>query len=182
MRSIPITIPLLLAVLLSPPALAEPGPASGPAPGPCRPFASPAEALATVQAHLTRMGVSYGVDTSGEYPAASFANQSTNATHLVRVVIDARRGLVYIFLNRYLALPNDDPARDAVLRELMKLNWSLNIGKFEWDPSDGEVRFSYCFTTENGVGYEAFDAVVRTLLQTGDRLWPELKRLTEGSR
>ena len=153
-------------------------------------FKSPCEGYGPLEGNTLTTGIiRYGRNADGSnlrqvtnLKAASFANQSTNATHLVRVVIDARRGLVYIFLNRYLALPNDDPARDAVLRELMKLNWSLNIGKFEWDPSDGEVRFSYCFTTENGVGYEAFDAVVRTLLQTGDRLWPELKRLTEGSR
>ena len=49
----------------------------------------------------------------------------------------------------------------------------MNVGKFEWDMSDGEIRYSYCFTTENGVGYEAFSAIIATITQTGDKLWPE---------
>ena len=60
----------------------------------------------------------------------------------------------------------------------MEENWNLNIGKFEWDKTDGEIRLSYCFTTENGIGYEAFSAIVTTLTETGDKLWPELHALT----
>jgi hypothetical protein len=33
------------------------------------------------------------------------------------------------------------------------------------------------FSTENGVGYEAFAAVVNTLAKTGDLLFPELHKL-----
>ena len=60
-------------------------------------------------------------------------------------------------------------------------NWNLNIGKFEWDKTDGEIRYSYCFTTENGLGYESFNAIVLTITRTGDKLWPELKALTDPS-
>jgi len=97
----------------------------------------------------------------------------------MRVVIDSKRQLVYLFLNRYLSAPANSANVGKVLQALMEQNWNLNIGKFEWDPSDGEIRYSYCFTTENGIGFEAFEAIVQTLAQTGDRLWPDLKKLTE---
>ena len=42
----------------------------------------------------------------------------------------------------------------------------------------GGAKIAYCFTTEDGIGYESFNAIVPTLSQTGDRLWPELKALT----
>jgi hypothetical protein len=153
-----------------------------PAPQPSIPqlFASDADALATIRGYLDRLKVSHETDSTRDHPLVAFAVKKEHTTHSVRVVLDAKRGMVYVFLNGYLRLPNDHPNRDAVLRELMKKNWEMNIGKFEWDPSDGEVRLSYCFTTENGLGYEAFRAIVATLLDAGDGLWPDLKKMIGG--
>ena len=49
----------------------------------------------------------------------------------------------------------------------MEENWSLNVGKFEWDKSDEEIRYSYCFTTENSLSYEAFNAIILTVTANG---------------
>jgi hypothetical protein len=136
-------------------------------------------ALALVKSYFDRMNLKYEVDTSKEYPVVSCTLKMDNATHHMRVVIDSKRQLVYLFLNRYLSAPANSANVGKVLQALMEQNWNLNIGKFEWDPSDGEIRYSYCFTTENGIGFEAFEAIVQTLAQTGDRLWPDLKKLTE---
>ena len=136
-------------------------------------------ALALVKSYLERMKFTYDVDTTGKYPILTATMKMDNATHHLRIVIDTERQLVYLFLNRYLVAPKDHPNLEAVLQALMDQNWKLNIGKYEWDNTDGEIRLSYCFTTENGVGFEAFEAIVLTLVQTGDRLWPELKKLTD---
>lgn len=37
------------------------------------------------------------------------------------------------------------------------------------------------FSTENGIGFGAFEAVARALFETGDRLWPELSNLPGGN-
>jgi len=95
-------------------------------------------------------------------------------------VVDADRELVYLYLNRYLMAPPDQANIDTVLRTLMDYNWRVNIGKFEWDKSDGEVRFSHVFTTENGLGFEAFEAMYFALARLGDQLWPELKAIVDG--
>jgi hypothetical protein len=59
----------------------------------------------------------------------------------------------------------------------MELNWKLNVGKFEWDPTDGEVRLTFAFSTENGVGYEAFKAIFETITQTTDKYKEELDKI-----
>jgi hypothetical protein len=170
---------LLFALTLPAMPQSEPVPTPAPQRMVSRPFESEADTVAVLKGYLIRMEVTPEVSTEKEYPILSFTKRMTNATHRVRVVVDMKRELVYVFLNRYLVLPEDHPNRDAVLRALMKKNWDLNIGKFEWDPSDGELRFSYCFSTENGVGYDAFNAVVMTLLQTGDKLWPDYRAMVE---
>ncbi len=142
------------------------------------PWADNEQAIALIQGYLDRMKLDYATDKTGDYPVVNFSINMTNATHRVRIVVDGKRQLVYIFLNHYLnAKPGSDKL-PAVLQRLMEENWNLNIGKFEWDKTDGEIRYSYCFTTENGLGYESFNAIVLTMVRTGDKLWPDLKALT----
>ena len=124
------------------------------------------------------MELKYEVDTSDNYPVFTAPVKMDNATHRLRIVIDTERELVYMFLNRYLSVPEDHPNLNAILKALMDYNWQLNVGKMEWDKTDGEVRYSFTFTTENGVGFEAFEAIVTSLLGTGDKLWPELSKLS----
>lgn len=135
-------------------------------------------AVALLTSYLDRMELKYEVDTSGKWPIMKLTVKMDNASHHVRIVIDAEKELVYMFLNRYLVAPQDHPKLREILQALMDYNWRVNVGKLEWDKSDGEVRFSYTFTTENGVGFEAFEAIFVTILRLGDKLWPELKKLT----
>ncbi len=139
------------------------------------------DALALIKSYIDRMELKYDVDTGTAKPVITVAVKMDNATHHLRIVIDAENELVYLFLNRFVTVAEKSPQLAKVLRALMDYNWQLNVGKFEWDKSDGEVRYSYTFTTENGVGFEAFEAIFVTLLKTGDRLWPELSKLAEAA-
>ena len=135
-------------------------------------------AVALLCSYLDRMEFQYDVDTDAERPVIDLTIKMDNASHQVIIVIDAEKELVYMCLSRYLSAPEDHPNIDAIMQTLMDYNWRLNIGKLEWDTDDGEVRLSYTFTTENGVGFQAFEAILVTLVQTGDNLWPELSELT----
>ena len=141
------------------------------------PWVSRDRSLMLVESYLDRMKLKHERDTSKKLPCIKLPVTLKNATHRLHIVADAERRLLYIFLNRYLVVPRDHPNLDTVLRTLMDHNWGLNLGKLEWDKSDGEVRMSHTFTTENGVGFEAFAAVVTTVTRTGDKLWPELSKL-----
>ena len=144
----------------------------------CRSFASNEETTATIKTYLERMKYPpVLLPPRFEYPVLSARVKMPNATHEIRAIIDEGKRIVYIYFNRYLSIPKDHPNRNQVLQALMEQNWKLNIGRYEWDSEDGEVRFSYTFTTENGIGFEAFEAIVKTLLGTGDKLWPELSNL-----
>lgn len=137
-------------------------------------------AVALLSGYLDRMGRGYEVEEDDKYPVISLDPiRVEHATHRLRIVTDAEKQLVYLFINRYISVPEDHPRLAEIQRRLMELNWDLNIGKFEWDKSDGETRLSYCFTTENGVGFEAFEAIVITLLKTADDLWPELSAMAK---
>jgi thioredoxin-related protein len=161
--------------------------AAGAAPEPSAPAAAPSaenpwadneKANALIQGYLDRIQWQYTTDKSGDYPVINCSVKMANATHHLRIVVDAKNQMVYVFLNRYLSAKPGSDKLPAVLMRLMEENWNLNIGKFEWDKTDGEIRYSYCFTTENGIGYEAFRAILMTLTNTGDKLLPELKALT----
>ena len=156
----------------------EPGTIEGASGGETSSFGE--NALSLIRSYMDRMDLKYDVDTSGDYPVLNCPVKMDNATHQLRIVIDTKTQLVYLFLNRYLMAPQNSRTLPRVLRALMERNWDLNIGKFEWDKSDGEVRLSYTFTTENGVGFEAFEAIVLTLVGTGDRLYPDLKKVVDG--
>jgi len=135
-------------------------------------------AVALLTSYLERMDVEYEVKTDGEYPYIRTEWKMKNAVHHPCVIIDTKREIVYLYLNRYLSAPPDHPKLAEILRTLMRYNWRVNIGKFEWDKTDGEIRYSYTFTTENGLGFEAFDAIYFALLKLGDELWPAFMELT----
>ncbi|NSW56826.1 MAG: trypsin-like peptidase domain-containing protein [Armatimonadetes bacterium] len=137
-------------------------------------------AVALLSEYLDRMQVKYEVKTDLQHPLITTEITLENAVHHPNIVVDANRELVYLYLNRYLMAPPDQANIDTVLRTLMDYNWRVNIGKFEWDKSDGEVRFSQIFTTENGLGFEAFEAMYFALARLGDQLWPELKAIVDG--
>lgn len=138
------------------------------------------DATALIKSYLDRLELKYEAPENAETPLFVLPFRMDNATHTLAILIDHENMLVHMFLNRYLEVPQEHPRLAEIMRHLMTLNWRLNVGKFEWDESDGEVRYSFVFTTENGVGFEAFVAILRTLLDTGDKLWPALDRLVRG--
>ena len=63
-------------------------------------------------------------------------------------------------------VPEAGEARAAALEVLTQLNWEYTFVKFIADPETGEVSVSYAFSTENGMGYDAFAAMVYVVLGT----------------
>jgi hypothetical protein len=142
---------------------------------------------ATVLSYLDRMKTekkleTYEADTGQQYPVYTVPYKMANATHHLKIVVDPERKLVYFFLNRYLIVPPRSPNLAKVLEALMEQNWELNVGKFEWDKTDGEIRFSMVHNTEDGLGLSTFEVIITTLLETGDKLWPKLRDLAETGR
>lgn len=63
-------------------------------------------------------------------------------------------------------VPASGAGRVAALELLSTLNSTYPFVKFEADPSTGEVMCTYTFSTENGLGFEAFTAMISVIFST----------------
>jgi hypothetical protein len=84
---------------------------------------------------------------------------------------------VYLYVDHYLTARADAATTDPLIRHMMELNWRLLVGKFEWDPSDGEVRLAMVMNTDSNFDRRAFRSLVRAITDQADRLYGELIRV-----
>lgn len=105
---------------------------------------------------------------------------TTGREFAVHAVYSDRTDTIYIYVERYLRAPAESPSTNAVLRRLMELNWTLLLGKFEWDATDGEVRLAMLLNTDSNFDRRAFRSAVRGIGQLADRYYNELDRLARG--
>lgn len=89
---------------------------------------------------------------------------------------------VYFYVERYLVAPAQAASTPAVLRRLMELNWTLLVGKFEWNPRDGEVRLGAVLNTDSNFDRRAFRSIVLALDTTAARYREELRALQDSAR
>lgn len=133
--------------------------------------------LKTVCRFLDGMDLRYFVDGQGKTILLSF--ECDKADYDMFILVDQQHAFVYISLARYLQVPRDHPSFPAILTRLMEINWDLLLGKFEWNPNDGEVRVAFTFTTENGLGQKALGAAISAILDVADKHYIELHALLE---
>ncbi len=133
-----------------------------------------------IASYLDKMGYVYEMHTADDVPKIYLTVQGKNNGYDVRILIDNERDYVYMCVTRLLTCPATHPRLVPLLQRLMELNWQLLIGKYEWDNTYGEVRLSYTFSTENGLGYEAFVACFQLLVMAADEYYPELMRIMWG--
>lgn len=140
---------------------------------------APKEAVTAgvIASYLDKMGYVYEISTADNVPEMSLTMRGENNQYDMRIFIDDERKVVYVCVNRLLYCPVSQPRHALMMQRLMELNWKLLVGKYEWDKADGEVRLSYTFSTENGLGYEAFTACFQALVMTADQHYPELMKL-----
>jgi hypothetical protein len=63
-------------------------------------------------------------------------------------------------------LPESGEERVAGLETLARLNWEYTFVKFMADPDTGEISVMYTFSVENGMGFDAFAAMMYVLIGT----------------
>lgn len=84
---------------------------------------------------------------------------------------------IYFCVERYLVAPPHADSTSVLLRRLMELNWSTLVGKFEWNPRDGEVRLSAVLSTDSNFDRRAFRSTVLAVDTIGARYHDELVAL-----
>jgi len=76
-------------------------------------------------------------------------------------------------------VPESGAGRAAAFEKIAELNATYPFVKFEHDLSTGEVICTYTFSTENGVGLEAFAAMLQVIFGTIDETAAELAAMTQ---
>ena len=107
---------------------------------------------------------------------------TTNRDYEIHLAYSDVTDSVYAYVDRYLVATSEGAHTDVVMRRLMELNWTMLLGKFEWDPTDGEVRLAMVLNTDSNFDRRAFRSTVRSLTALADRHYGELNRLIEAGR
>jgi hypothetical protein len=183
-------------------AWAQAGDAAAPAPSEPAGEAAPSEAapsrgiapavegqpryLPAIEAELEAMGVAElrCEANDEERGACSFhaTGAETDRELDVQLAYSDVTDTIYLYVNEFLSAPNDGEHTGPLLRRLMELNWTMLLGKFEWDPTDGEVRLAVVLNTDSNFDRRAFRSGVRALGALADRYYPELHRLETTGR
>jgi hypothetical protein len=128
----------------------------------------------TVAGYLDRIGEELIYERSGnEFVLLAETADSTQVPYMYILVDPEMEGCLLVALTPGL-IPASGAERTAALETLAQLNWDYTWVKFAADPETGEVLAMYTFTTENGLGYEAFAVMVNLLLGTVDENWEVL--------
>lgn len=140
--------------------------------------------LEAMRHELTAMGVRGATcePTDAERARCTFTARgiSTGREFTVHLVYSDRTDTIYVYVERYLVAPADGQTTPALLRRLMELNWTLLLGKLEWDSTDGEVRLAMILNTDSNFDRRAFRSAIRGIGQLADRYWGELDRIVRG--
>lgn len=139
--------------------------------------------LQAMREELTRMGIADATCEASDSQRAQCrltqSGSSTDRAYEVHLAYSDVTDTIYAYIDRFLVATNDGAHTDAVMRRLMELNWTMLMGKFEWDPTDGEVRLAMVLNTDSNFDRRAFRSTVRALAALADRHYGELNRLLE---
>ena len=145
-----------------------------------RPAAAEPRYLAAIRAELEALSIPAACEseTATRARCAYRHRGRTSQRELsIHLVYSDETDTIYFYVDRYLVAPPGAEATTAVLRRLMELNWQMLVGKFEWDPSDGEVRLAMVMNTDSNFDRRTFRSIVRTIGPLADRYHSELAQL-----
>lgn len=130
-----------------------------------------------VAGYLDRIGEELVYERSGnEFVLLAATEDGTQVPYLFILVDSEMEGCLLVGLTPGV-VPESGPERTEALETISQLNWDNTWVKFTTDPETGEVSAMYTFSTENGLGYEAFAVMINLILGTVDEHWDILASL-----
>ncbi len=130
--------------------------------------------LETVARYLKELGYSqFRVDEAQDLVQVNVRGQHG----LYEVYVLPRGSLVHFQVPRLFAFQESKAEAEALKRVLLELNWSNFLGKYGWDPEDGEVRFSYALVAPAGMSFQGFALALAQSLTTIDQDMPRIQKL-----
>ena len=130
-----------------------------------------------VAGYLDQIGQDLVYEREGsEFMLLATTEDGTQVPYMYILVDSEMEGCLLVALTPGI-VPESGAERTEALEFLAQMNWDNTWVKFVSDPETGEVSAMYTFSTENGLGYEAFSVMINLLLGTVDDNWETLQAL-----
>ncbi len=130
----------------------------------------------TVAGYLDELGVAYEEE-EGSFWILAQDSLSGEAFPIFYIEVNTPMEACFMAGPTPGLVPASGAGRAAAFAKLAELNSSYPFVKFEHDATTGEVICTYTFSTENGVGIEAFSAMLQVIFGTIDETAAELAAL-----
>lgn len=132
----------------------------------------------TVASYLDQLGAAYEEE-DGAFWLLAEDSLSGEAFPIFYIEVNASLEACFMAGPTPGLVPASGAARAVAFAKLAELNASYPFVKFEHDVSSGEIICTYTFSTENGVGLEAFSAMLQVIFGTMDETAAELAALRQ---
>lgn len=107
-------------------------------------------------------------------------------THALVIDPIVEKGVLIFHVPKILSAPFEDTSSQCLLELLIalgRINYQILLGKFSYDPNDGEVRFSITMPIDkNTVTYEQFEHCMNVLIQTVEKYNTILGQIARGEK
>lgn len=132
----------------------------------------------TVASYLDQLGAAYEEE-EGAFWLLAQDSLSGEAFPIFYIEVNAPMEACFMAGPTPGLVPASGAGRAAAFAKLAELNATYPFVKFEHDISTGEVICTYTFSTENGIGLEAFSAMLQVIFGTIDETAAELAALSQ---
>ena len=130
----------------------------------------------TVAGYLDQIGASYEEE-EGVFWLLATDSLSGDAFPIFYIEVNSPMEACFMAGPTPGVVPESGAGRAAAFEKMAELNAVYPFVKFEHDMSTGEIICTYTFSTENGVGLEAFTAMLQVIFGTIDETAEELAAL-----
>ena len=111
---------------------------------------------------------------------------SPAGAHALFVAVDQAKNTALVVVPQLAKAPREDFGPSDLADILMALgfaNYQLLLGKFSYDPADGEIRFEYTFPTDGAkMSYEQFAHIIRATTASVEYWAERITDACEGRR
>ncbi len=131
----------------------------------------------TVASYLDQLGAAYEEE-EGTFWLLALDSLSGEAFPIFYIEVNTPMEACFMAGPTPGVVPASGAGRAAAFAKLAELNSTYPFVKFEHDMTTGEIICTYTFSTENGVGIEAFSAMLQVIFGTIDETAAELAELS----
>lgn len=132
----------------------------------------------TITTYLDSLEANYEVSESGLEFILINQNEQGDQWPFLYIGIDREAEACYMEAMTPAVIPDSGRERTEALETLTDLNWNYPFTKFSVNPETNEVSATYVFTTEDGIGFQAFSAMIYVLVGTVQDAIDELEAIS----